>query len=279
METPRSYDSTRSSSHSQRNFATGSGNWSSGHTRIPGRLPHAGNRPPNSNRPKVGRQFGAQKLPPAPLLDRDEKNRLLSKLTPKQYRVTQDKITERPYSNKYYKHWERGVYSCVVCGEKLFTSQTKYDSGSGWPAFFDIIDPNKVHLKQDLSHVGANLLLLVCNPSLARTEVSCATCGAHLGHVFDDGPKPTGKRFCVNSESLDFSPSETGVQKESPLTRKENDNANTITSSKFALGNEEMREEPMVHLASPSNSCSFGARICLRVPNIDPACVASTSQS
>ncbi|MCL4147664.1 UNVERIFIED_CONTAM: hypothetical protein GTU68_033250, partial [Idotea baltica] len=111
----------------------------------------------------------------------------------------------RPFSNQYYKHFERGVYSCVVCSEPIFQSQTKYDSKSGWPAFYDIIDENKVRYKQDLSHLGANLLLLVCNPSLARIEVSCAVCNAHIGHVFEDGPKPTGRRFCVNSASLQFS--------------------------------------------------------------------------
>ncbi|XP_042205828.1 methionine-R-sulfoxide reductase B1-like [Homarus americanus] len=222
--------------------------------------------------PRVWRPKGPQESPgnPSRILKKEEKEQLLRKLTPMQYRVTQEKITERPYSNKYYKHWERGVYCCVVCGEELFLSHTKYDSGSGWPAFYDIISKDKVSLKQDLSHVGANLLLLVCNPSLARTEVACATCGAHVGHVFDDGPKPTGQRFCVNSSSLTFKPQGPVDENCVPNLERMHEKIWSASSPRPA--------EPIVHLASPSNSCALGARMCFRVSNMD-ACEATTPQS
>ncbi|KAF0302327.1 Methionine-R-sulfoxide reductase B1 [Amphibalanus amphitrite] len=129
---------------------------------------------------------------------------LKKRLTPLQHHITQDKATERAFSGRFNKHREPGIYRCIVCRQDLFSSATKYDSGSGWPSFYDVIDPRRVTLKADLSHVGGNILLLVANPGMERTEVSCARCGAHLGHLFKDGPKPTGNRYCVNSESLDF---------------------------------------------------------------------------
>lgn len=230
------------------------------------------NGPGNTPRtPRVWRPRGPQENPgkPSRILRREEKEQMLKRLTPIQYRVTQEKITERPYSNKYYKHWERGVYCCVVCGEELFLSHTKYDSGSGWPAFFDIIEKDKVSLKQDLSHVGANLLLLVCNPSMARTEVACATCGAHVGHVFDDGPKPTGKRFCVNSSSLSFK-AQGPVDDTCVRNLEQKEKVRSLSTPRPA--------EPLVHLASPSNSCALGARMCFRVSNMD-VCEATTPQS
>ncbi|KAF2357888.1 Peptide methionine sulfoxide reductase MrsB [Trinorchestia longiramus] len=201
---------------------------------------------------------------PKRVLKQEEKQQLLKKLTPTQYRVTQEKITERPYSNVYYKHWDRGIYSCVVCGEELFQSHTKYDSGSGWPAFYDIISWDRVTLKQDLSHVGANLLLLVCNPSLARTEVSCATCNSHIGHVFDDGPKPTGQRFCVNSASLSFRSTESErIESKDEVEKASKNSPDQDTDSHLSTGD---TLAPLVHMASPSNSCSLGARLCFRVP-------------
>ncbi|VVC40152.1 Hypothetical protein CINCED_3A003969 [Cinara cedri] len=120
------------------------------------------------------------------------------------------KIFQSPYfrafTGKYNKTTEAGLYTCVVCNETLFTSETKFDSGCGWPAFNDVIDQKKVKLTTDTSNVGANLLLLITNPGMIRTEVQCGKCDAHLGHVFKDGPPPTGRRFCINSASMNFHP-------------------------------------------------------------------------
>ncbi len=113
-------------------------------------------------------------------------------LTPEQYQVLREKGTERAFTGKYYKHQAKGTYICAGCDNELFSSETKYDSGSGWPAFFDAIDPKKVNTKSDFSF------------GMIRTEITCAKCGSHLGHVFEDGPKPTGLRYCVNSLSLKF---------------------------------------------------------------------------
>lgn len=105
--------------------------------------------------------------------------------------MTQEKGTEAPFSGKFVNHHEKGMYTCVVCGKSLFPSDTKFDSGTGWPSFDKAI-PEAVTFVPDMSH-GMN-----------RTEIACAHCGAHLGHVFDDGPTETGKRYCVNSVCLDF---------------------------------------------------------------------------
>jgi len=121
---------------------------------------------------------------------------LRERLTDLQYEVTQRAGTERAFSGAYHDTKDPGVYHCIVCDTALFSSDTKYDSGSGWPSFYEAIDPELVTLKQDRSH------------GMVRTEAVCATCGAHLGHVFPDGPQPTGDRFCMNSASLDLKPAD-----------------------------------------------------------------------
>src|SRR5437899_665709 len=113
-------------------------------------------------------------------------------LTPEQYQVLRKKGTERPFTGQYWNHKGNGEYACAGCGQVLFTSETKFDSGCGWPSFWDAIDPAKIEKHED------NTL------GMRRVEVTCSRCGGHLGHVFPDGPKPTGQRYCINSESLRF---------------------------------------------------------------------------
>jgi peptide-methionine (R)-S-oxide reductase len=117
-------------------------------------------------------------------------------LTPEQYEVLRRQGTEPPFTGEYLYSKEGGVYRCAACGNELFSSSTKFDSGTGWPSFYEPASADRVQLHEDRSH------------GMARTEVVCARCGSHLGHVFDDGPDPTGQRYCINSISMTLEPTE-----------------------------------------------------------------------
>ncbi|WP_440952644.1 peptide-methionine (R)-S-oxide reductase MsrB [Methanococcoides sp. FTZ1] len=113
-------------------------------------------------------------------------------LTPEQYAILREKRTEMPFTGKLLANKEKGTYNCAACGQEIFASDKKFDSQSGWPSFYDVISSDSIELVDDNSHF------------MHRIEVLCGSCGSHLGHVFDDGPKPTGKRYCINSAAMQF---------------------------------------------------------------------------
>ena len=123
---------------------------------------------------------------------RKSKDEWRRQLSPIEYSVTREKGTERAFTGRYWDHNEEGIYRCVCCGTPLFASDTKFDAGCGWPSYFKALDPANVREERDTSH------------GMTRTEITCARCGSHLGHVFDDGPTASGKRYCINSVCLNL---------------------------------------------------------------------------
>jgi peptide-methionine (R)-S-oxide reductase len=141
------------------------------------------------------------------MADRPDLAARLAVLSPIQYAVTQEAQTERAFTGAYWDHHGDGTYRCVVCGTSLFDSGTKFESGTGWPSFYDVAEHGNVLTHEDRSF------------GMRRVEVTCGTCGAHLGHLFPDGPRPTGMRYCINSAALDFSAREAEPGRPSSSTR------------------------------------------------------------